>query len=68
MEKISYEEAIKELTQIIAKLESGQTTLEEATILFERGKDLVSVCYQSLSQAKGKITEIKETLDKLEEV
>lgn len=68
MEKITYEEASKELSQIIAKLESGQITLDEAVKLFERGKELIAICYSSLSLAKGKLTEIKETLGKLEEV
>ena len=68
MEKITYEEATKELSQIVAKLENGQVSLDEAMKLFERGKELIMICYSSLSLAKGKLTEIKETLDKLEEV
>ena len=68
MEKLSYEEASKELAQIINQLESGQLSLDEALKLFERGKELILVCNDALNQAKGKLTEIKETLDKLEEV
>lgn len=68
MEKSSYEEASKELAQIINQLESGQLSLDEALKLFERGKELILVCNNCLNQAKGKLTEIKETLDKLEEV
>ncbi len=68
MEKLSYEEASKELAQIITQLESGQLGLDEAMKLFERGRELVNICYASLNQVKGKLTEIRETLDKLEEV
>lgn len=68
MEKISYEDATKELTIILNKLEGGQVTLEESLQLVERGKILISICHETLLQAKGKLTEIKETLGKLEEV
>ena len=68
MENLSYEEASKELSQIVFKLENGQTSLDEATKLLERGKELISICHSSLSQAKGKLTEIREVLDKLEEI
>ena len=67
MKQISYEEAIKELNLIISKLESGQAAFDESLLLVEKGKELVSICYNSLSKAKGKLTEIKESLGKLEE-
>lgn len=63
----SYEEALKELGDIVIKLESGSLPLSEATELFERGKKLVKICYNHLDKAKGKLTEIKETLSGLEE-
>lgn len=68
MDNLTYEEAVKELSQIIEKLESGHCALNEALILLQRGKDLVSFCYTSLSNAKGKLTEVKEVLGKLEEL
>ncbi len=63
MENISYEEAAKELNQIIEKLEEGSLVK-----LFERGQELIKICYNSLDKAKGKLTEIKETIDNIEEV
>lgn len=68
MEKISYEDALKELSEIIDKIEKGQISLDESLKLIERGKQLISVCHDSLAQAKGKLTEIEEVLGKLEEV
>ncbi len=68
MENITYEEASKELSYIITQLESGQLSLDDALKLFERGKQLISICHNALNNAKGKLTEIKETLDKIEEV
>ena len=67
MSKISYEEAFKELNEIIGKIEEGNASISEVGELLERGKELVKVCYGEIDKTKGKLTEIKETLDKLEE-
>lgn len=66
--ELSYEEASAKLNKIIEKLESGQVPMSEALELFEEGKNLVKVCYSHLDKAKGKLTEIKETLEGLEEI
>ncbi len=42
--------------------------MSEAVKLFERGQELIKICYNSLDKAKGKLTEIKETIDNIEEV
>lgn len=68
MEKLTFEEASKELAEIVSKLESGLISLDEAIKMIERGKELITLCYTSLSQAKGKLTEIKDVLGKIEEV
>lgn len=65
MEELTYEQASKELEQIIANLEEGKVTMTEAIKLFERGEELSKICYNHLDNAKGKLTEIKETLGKL---
>lgn len=67
MSNISYEEAFKELEEIENKIESGSVKVEEMTNLIERGKVLVEACYNGLNQTKGKLTELKEYVDKLEE-
>lgn len=63
---MNFEEASKQLEEIIAKLESG-TTLEEGLALFEKGEELAKVCSQHLERAKGKICVIRETLGKIVE-
>ncbi len=68
MEKISYEEATKELNSIINKIEKENIPMSEALKLFERGQELIKICYTELDRAKGKLTEIKENLGKLEEI
>ena len=65
--KVSYEEATKELNKIIDQLESGDLPMTKAIELFERGQELIKTCYLNLDIAKGKLSEVKENLGKLEE-
>lgn len=59
---MKYEEAIKELEEIINKLNLSSLPIEEAKVLFERGKALMKFCYGEVKEVKGKIYEIKEEL------
>ncbi len=65
---MSYEEASKQLEEIINKLENGNLPMSEAVVLFEEGQRLAKICYEHLNKAKGKLTIIKEELDKLTEI
>ena len=40
---IKYEEAIKQLEEIVLKLENGSASLDESISLFEKGTKLASV-------------------------
>ena len=64
---MNYEDAIKELEEIISKLNSTSLPMEEAKKLFVRGKELTKVCYNNVKEVKGKIFEIKEELGALVE-
>ena len=66
--KISYEDAVKELNKIVEQLENGDLPMSKAMELFEKGQELIKICYNSLDKAKGKLVEVKENLGKLEEV
>ena len=68
MGKITYEQASKRLIEIIEKIEQGQISMDESMSLIEEGKELIKTCYSLLDNAKGKLTEIKETLEGFEEV
>ena len=65
--KISYEDALKQLNEIVDYIDNGDLPLSKAVELFEKGQELIKVCYSSLDKAKGKLSEIKENLGKLEE-
>ncbi len=59
IEELSFEAAFEELETIIARLESGEGTLEEAVALFERGRQLEAYCQKLLDEAELRI----QTLD-----
>jgi exodeoxyribonuclease VII small subunit len=52
----SYEQARDELTQIVAQLESGGSTLEQSLALWERGEVLVAICQRWLDGAKERLS------------
>lgn len=52
---IPYEEARDELIQVVQKLETGGTTLEESLSLWERGEQLAAICQQWLDGARARL-------------
>jgi exodeoxyribonuclease VII small subunit len=62
-DELSFEDARRELEQIVAKLESGQASLEEAVALWERGELLYRTCIGKLDAAHGKIEELGKRVD-----
>jgi exodeoxyribonuclease VII small subunit len=51
----TFEEALKSLEDVVAKLESGETNLEESIRLFEEGMRLSGLCQKRLDDADRKI-------------
>ena len=62
---MSFEENVKRLQEIVEKLESGETKLDEVNTLFAEGADLTKKCYELLNESKGKVTVLREELNKL---
>jgi exodeoxyribonuclease VII small subunit len=54
----SFEEALQELESIVERLERGQTSLDEALQLWERGEALHRVCLERLDAAQGRVEEL----------
>ena len=54
----TFEEAQRELEQIVERLERGETGLDEAIQLWERGEELYKLCLDRLDAAQGKIEEL----------
>lgn len=55
---MKFEEALKHLEETVTKLESGETTLEEAMELFEKGVSLSRTCQKLLGEAQLKVTKL----------
>ena len=54
-DKINFEEALKQLEEIVNKMESGELGLEESLGLFEEGIRLARLCNKKLKAAERKI-------------
>ncbi len=53
-EPLSYEQARDELLQVVQKLESGGTSLQESIELWERGEELAMTCQRWLDGARAR--------------
>ena len=54
----TFEDTYRELQQVIAQLEGGGLTLEDAVRLFERGRELVKRCQSIVDDAELRITRL----------
>ena len=53
--KLSFEEAMKRLEEIVSHLEKGDIPLEESIRLFEEGSGLLALCSSQLEEAEQKV-------------
>ncbi len=58
IEQLSYEQALAELEDIVAALESEEHSLEQALALFERGQALARYCASLLDRADLKVQQL----------
>ena len=59
----TFESAQRELEQIVQRLESGETGLDEAIGLWERGEELYRFCLGKLDSAQGKIEQLASRIE-----
>ena len=59
IEKLSFENAMKELEAIVSDLENGSIELEESIEKYQRGIQLKKHCDQKLKEANMKIDQIE---------
>ncbi len=55
---LSFEESIKELTNIVGKIEQGQIPLQDSLQQYERGMALIKQCRAILQKAEKRIEKI----------
>ena len=57
---LSFEEALVELEQTVAQLDSGNLTLEASLSLFERGQRLAVHCGRLLDKAQLRVEQLTD--------
>jgi exodeoxyribonuclease VII small subunit len=58
LQGLTFEQALAELEQIVARLESGQAPLEDSILLYERGAALKAHCETRLEAARLRVEKI----------
>ena len=56
--KMSFEQAIKELETVVGQLERGDVALDQSIALYERGAALKARCEAKLKEAEEKVAKI----------
>lgn len=59
----TFENSVKELDEIVSKMESGELSLDESLKLFEKGVKLTRACQKTLADAEAKIEKLMEAVD-----
>ena len=63
MSKLSFENAMEQLENIVRELESGELPLEKALKQFEEGIKLSKLCSEKLEESEQKINLLMEQAD-----
>lgn len=58
VDKMSFEDAIKELETVVGQLERGDVALDQSISLYERGAALKARCEAKLKEAEEKVAKI----------
>ena len=59
----TFEDAQRELEEIVQRLERGDAALDEAIALWERGDELYRFCVGKLDAAQGRIDELARRVE-----
>ena len=65
--KLSFEEAIKELTNIVGKIEQGRIPLQDSLQQYEKGMSLIQHCRGILQKAETRIEKISKAAEQDED-
>lgn len=64
-EDIPFEESLKQLSEIVNKLESEDVSLEDSISLFEKGMKLSKICSTTLENAELKLEQVNKRISDL---
>jgi exodeoxyribonuclease VII small subunit len=58
LDQLTFEQAFRQLEEVVQKLEAGDLALEDSLALFERGMALAKLCEGKLDQAEQRVSQI----------
>lgn len=61
--KMTFEESISRLEEIVSLLERGDAPLADSLALFEEGTKLIAACSKQLDQAEQKVVKLMKGAD-----
>ena len=61
LDKLTFEEAMKELEKLVDSLDKGDVSLDEAIAAYDRGSQLKDYCQKKLHEAKMKVETIQSS-------
>ena len=63
--QLNFDRSLKQLEEIVGKMETDELSLEESIKLFEEGMKLSKICQAALKEAEGKIQKLSKQGDSL---
>ena len=63
LDKLTFEEAMRELEKLVDSLDKGDVSLDEAIAAYDRGSQLKDHCQKKLNEAKMKVETIQSSGD-----
>ena len=67
LDKLTFEEAMKELELLVDSLDKGDISLDDAIAAYDRGSQIKDYCQKKLNEAKMKVETIQSS-DNIETV
>ena len=61
LEKLTFEEAMKELEKLVDSLDQGDVSLDDAIAAYDRGSQIKDYCQKKLHEAKMKVETIQSS-------
>ena len=61
LESLPFEDALRQLDEVVSSLEAGRVSLEESLQLLQRGMALAAQCDQTLAQAEATLEQLVAT-------
>ena len=64
VKKMSFEQSLERLEEIVGHLEKGDLPLNDSLTLFEEGTGLIASCAKMLDAAEQKVVKLKKGADR----